>query len=363
MDWVYQPTVQSGGKYDLRIAVPSDDELLKEGAIICSLGVRYKAYCSQLSRTYFVNPTKEQERDYAFLVDLQQYALGVLKDGVKCSEVYLSVTEYIDKHRPDLRQYFMKNMGWSIGVEPREYLILSAKCHHIIKAGTIFALIMGLHNIKAPSTPENSKNDLYSLLLSDTVVVNRDAPATPLTKLNRAPEVVTYVFDEKVDRSRQVSPNDELNGGAGDATGRLRSNRRKREAIYVKESQKGRESNQKRLHKALQESGCERFKNSKNTSRDDEGEVLKKFESYKKEFQLPEKIKDNPIVLDKRNETVVFSINGHPVPFHMFTIKSVSLTDEQNYSYLRVNFVLSAKGKKEQPVVRLILHIQHVPIN
>lgn len=302
-----------------------------------------------MARTYFINPSKDQEKNYAFLVELQDYALQLLKPGAKCSQIYTSTVEYIEKHRPDLKPKFMKNMGWSIGVEFREYLILSARCAHTIRSGTIFALVLGFHNIKPPNTSENDPTGQYSLLLADTVVVNKDSPATFLTKLNKAPEVIAYVFDEKVDRFKQDGEyGEELNGKSDDPARSLRSGRKKRKTIYVKESLKDRDENQKRLHKSLQENGYNRFKDSKGVTQDNEGEALKRFESYKKEFQLPDKIKDVPIVIDKRSETVVFSINGQPVPFHMFIIKSASVTDEQNHSYLRVNFILPSKGKKEQ---------------
>lgn len=37
----------------------SDKNILHFGVIICSLGIRYKSYCSNLIRTILVNPTDE----------------------------------------------------------------------------------------------------------------------------------------------------------------------------------------------------------------------------------------------------------------------------------------------------------------
>jgi hypothetical protein len=34
-----------------------DDDTLKSGVITCSLGARYKNYCSNISRTYLVDPS------------------------------------------------------------------------------------------------------------------------------------------------------------------------------------------------------------------------------------------------------------------------------------------------------------------
>lgn len=354
LDWVYQPTIQSGSNFDLRIAVPSNDEILSEGVIIISLAIRYKAYCAQLSRTYFINPDPEQEKVYAFLVELQDHVLKTMKPNVKCSQVYQSASDYVEKYMPEIRPYFVKNIGWSIGVEFREYLMLSNKCHHFLKAGSIIALILGFHGLKIDYQNDDTGNhneSTYSVLISDTVVINSDGTVTCLTKLKKDPKVVTYVFDKKQDNFKYQSNNTtgNLNGKASyDNLNRtLRSERRKRETMYAKESNMKREEIQKKLHDELQKNGIERYKNSKSAPSRYQAELFKKFESYTKDFQLPEKIKDNSIVIDKRNETVVIAVNGHPTPFHIFTIKSASATEEQDYSYLRINFMIASKGKKD----------------
>lgn len=57
-EWVHAPIVQSGGQYDLRVSAQSNDENLKPGVIIASLGVRYKSYCSSMGRTFLISPNK-----------------------------------------------------------------------------------------------------------------------------------------------------------------------------------------------------------------------------------------------------------------------------------------------------------------
>jgi len=57
-DWCYPPIVQSGGDFDLRPSAVSNNEYLHAGTIICSLGVRYKSYCTNISRTFLIDPKK-----------------------------------------------------------------------------------------------------------------------------------------------------------------------------------------------------------------------------------------------------------------------------------------------------------------
>lgn len=58
VDICYSPIIQSGGKYQLKYSTVSSDDKLHFGTIICCLGVRYKSYCSNISRTMFVEPSQ-----------------------------------------------------------------------------------------------------------------------------------------------------------------------------------------------------------------------------------------------------------------------------------------------------------------
>jgi nucleosome binding factor SPN SPT16 subunit len=53
----YPAIIQSGGNYNLKFSVVSDKNVLHFGAIVCSLGARYKSYCSNIVRTLLVNPS------------------------------------------------------------------------------------------------------------------------------------------------------------------------------------------------------------------------------------------------------------------------------------------------------------------
>lgn len=55
-DWCYSPIIQSGGNYDLKSSAQTDDQRLKAGVILCSLGIRYKSYCSNVGRTFLIDP-------------------------------------------------------------------------------------------------------------------------------------------------------------------------------------------------------------------------------------------------------------------------------------------------------------------
>ncbi|RKP18106.1 hypothetical protein ROZALSC1DRAFT_15541, partial [Rozella allomycis CSF55] len=79
--------------YNLKPSAVSNSDIMKFGTIICFMGVRYKSYCSNLGRTFFVDPKKEQEENYEFLII----------DGVLIKDVYMKGVEFVEKNRPELK--------------------------------------------------------------------------------------------------------------------------------------------------------------------------------------------------------------------------------------------------------------------
>lgn len=59
----------------------SDKNNLHFGVITCSLGARYKQYCSNIVRTMMVDPTQEQQDNYEFLLSVHEEILKKLKHG------------------------------------------------------------------------------------------------------------------------------------------------------------------------------------------------------------------------------------------------------------------------------------------
>ncbi len=58
VDICYPPIIQSGGNYSLKPSALSNDDSLHFGIVLCSLGVRYKSYCSNIARTFLIDPSK-----------------------------------------------------------------------------------------------------------------------------------------------------------------------------------------------------------------------------------------------------------------------------------------------------------------
>jgi len=64
----------------------------------------------------FVQPSKEQEDSYNFLLTVYEKVLGALKDGARLSSVYAAAMEHIEQNKPELLEHFTKTAGYVDGV-------------------------------------------------------------------------------------------------------------------------------------------------------------------------------------------------------------------------------------------------------
>lgn len=143
LDSCYSPIIQSGSrddKFDLRPSCQSTNNPLAYDpatTIIIQLGARYKNFCSNIGRTYFVNPVDEQKHVYHVLTDVYMACKKALRHGAKVAGVYSAAVKAIqDAKRPDLLSKFTKSCGFGMGLEFREsQLILNDKNPRVLQKG------------------------------------------------------------------------------------------------------------------------------------------------------------------------------------------------------------------------------------
>ncbi len=75
------------------MSAQSDDQSLHDDIILVSLGTRYCSYCANISRTYMINPTKQQEAEYKAVVAAQEAAIAALVEGATASSVFDAAAE------------------------------------------------------------------------------------------------------------------------------------------------------------------------------------------------------------------------------------------------------------------------------
>ena len=355
LDWTLGPYVQSGGKFDLKWQLNSDDDVLHPGVIIAAMGLRYKSYCSQIARTFMVDPNKSQESNYKLLLAVHNLIIKEIRDGVTAKDVYNKAYNMVKAKRPDLEKNFVKNVGFAIGLENKDpTLILNAKNSRTLKDGMTLCITTGFNDIQNP-TPPDKLSKLYSLVLTDTI---RVTGAETVVFTGDAPvdvDATSFFFKDDEEEAQPTPKKEKKDSRVGAvATKNITSSRLRseRNVAAADEMDKKRREHQKELAAKKQKEGLAKYADDTTDKNGQEIKKFKRFESYKRDNQFPPKIRDMSIVIDQKNATIVLPVMGRPVPFHINTIKNASKSDEGEWSFLRINFLSPGQGvgrKDDQP--------------
>lgn len=351
IDWAYGPVVQSGGAYDLKLTATSDSKNLAPGIILSSFGIRYKTYNSLIARTYLVDPTKAQEANYAFLLNLHDVVLKEIRDGVVAKDLYNKAINLVRSKKPELESHLVKNVGAGIGIELRDSnMVLNAKNNRVLKNGMTLSITVGLTDVK---DPDSKGNNVYSMVITDTVRVGDNGPHIFTKDAGIDMDSVSFYFGDDEEPEKPAKEKKESKSSAVASRNVTRTKLRAERPTQINEGAEARRrEHQKELASKKTKEGLDRFTG---TTGDENGVAQKKFkrfESYKRDNQLPSKVKDLTIYVDHKASTVIVPIMGRPVPFHVNTIKNASKSDEGDYAYLRINFLSPGQGvgrKDDQP--------------
>ncbi|GLI81931.1 FACT complex subunit spt16 [Penicillium ochrochloron] len=353
IDWAYGPVVQSGGAYDLKLTATSDGNNLKPGIILSSFGIRYKTYNSLIGRTYLVDPSKSQEANYAFLLNLHETVMKEIRDGVVAKDLYNKALSLVRSKKPELENHLTKNIGAGIGIELRDAnMILNAKNNRVLKNGMTLAITIGFTDVKDTDSKSKGSN-VYSMVITDTVRVGESGPHIFTKDAGIDMDSVSFYFGDEEEPEKPIKEKKESKSSAVASRNVTRTKLRAERPTQINEGAEARRrEHQKELAGKKTKEGLDRFAG---TTGDDNGVAQKKFkrfESYKRDNQLPPKVKDLTVYVDHKAATVIVPIMGRPVPFHINTIKNASKSDEGEYAYLRINFLSPGQGvgrKDDQP--------------
>uniref|UniRef100_A0A8P0PRA0 FACT complex subunit n=2 Tax=Canis lupus familiaris TaxID=9615 RepID=A0A8P0PRA0_CANLF len=315
------------------------------GAITCAMGIRFKSYCSNLVRTLMVDPSQEVQENYNFLLQLQEELLKELRHGVKICDVYNAVMDVVKKQKPELLNKITKNLGFGMGIEFREgSLVINSKNQYKLKKGMVFSINLGFSDLtnKEGKKPEEKT---YALFIGDTVLVDEDGPATVLTSVKKKVKNVG-IFLKNEDEEEEEEEKDEAEDLLGRGSRAALLTERTRNEMTAEEK---RRAHQKELAAQLNEEAKRRLTEQKGEQQIQK--ARKSNVSYKNPSLMPKEphIREMKIYIDKKYETVIMPVFGIATPFHIATIKNISMSVEGDYTYLRINFYCpgSALGRNE----------------
>jgi len=123
----------------------SDDTRLKKGdSVILDVGLTWKSYCSDMTRTvFFGSATEEQQKVYEIVKSANAAGRAAVKPGVPMKEFDRAARKVIED--AGYGEYFTHRTGHGIGLEVHEYPDNSAKSEVIAKPGMTFSVEPGIY--------------------------------------------------------------------------------------------------------------------------------------------------------------------------------------------------------------------------
>ncbi|CAM9636027.1 unnamed protein product [Scytosiphon promiscuus] len=361
----YFPIVQSGGQYQLKASAQSDERDLSYDIILCSMGARYKSYCANVSRSFFINPPKKVQNTYRTLLSLYHKCLDNLRPGEPVKGVVEKAHRYLRDKSPELEKCITKTLGFSLGLDYREVaMVISAKNATKLKDGMVFNLSVGLQDVPLSASERKgfgaAEMETFSVMIADTVVV-KDTGAEVLTKQSKEWKDVCYNLkgDAGSDDNNDEDEDDDGDGGRagrgggdgeGDLPGAVKT-RRMRDKGKIEEQQELTSQREGRMSALLKKrakeraAALERRARGEEGSGDEGGEEVDELAAYEDSADYPRRVQPNQLFVDMDKEVVFAPINGQPVPLSIHTIKNVIQPDPDNHCYyLRINFFTSGSS-------------------
>jgi len=184
----YFPIVTSGGACTTDAGAASDADAINDDVVVVEFGARFANYCTNVARTFFVEPLPSLEKCYAALRGIHTACVDVMRDGHSLSAVAAAAYAYLEaKDLGHLTKFLPKhNFGFALGLDFRDDdLVLTRNNPRNFQARMIFNLAIGLHNVPLDASERRKARGAIrelkkiSMLLADTVLV-QSAGAPPI---------------------------------------------------------------------------------------------------------------------------------------------------------------------------------------
>lgn len=141
LDMAFNPIVASGSNSSIPHHNPASTKT-KNGFCVIDFGVKYKGYCSDITRTICVgSPTKREKEAYNLLLSIQKDAISEVKNNKKCSELY----DFAVKSLGGYKKFFTHGLGHGLGIEIHEMPNLTLNSKDRIKNNMVFTIEPGIY--------------------------------------------------------------------------------------------------------------------------------------------------------------------------------------------------------------------------
>ena len=140
----FEPIVASGPRAALPHATPSDRKIATGDVVIVDMGVRWRGYNSDMTRTVSVGETSVQLREvYSTVARAQELALMGAGPGVRAADLDAVARGYIADH--GYAEAFGHSLGHGVGLQVHEAPSLSSRSEDTLQPGMIVTIEPGIY--------------------------------------------------------------------------------------------------------------------------------------------------------------------------------------------------------------------------
>ncbi len=159
----FDPIVAFGNRTAMPHYKPSTYSFNLSEPILIDMGLRYKWYCSDITRSYMLTPNEEYRKVFTAVKDAQLSAIEKVKPGVPVRELDSTAREVLRNYGLD--KYFIHALGHGVGLEIHEYPRISVTSEAILQVGMVITIEPGVY---IPGK--------FGIRLEQMVLVNDDGP-------------------------------------------------------------------------------------------------------------------------------------------------------------------------------------------
>jgi len=176
----FDTMVLSGPKTASPHGKPGDRKIQKGDLVLFDLGVIYKGYCSDITRTVaFGEPSTKQKEVYETVRKAEQAAVDAVKPGVKAMELDKIARDIITE--AGYGEFFTHRLGHGLGISVHEFPSVTGNNEMELIEGMVFTIEPGIYD---PS--------ITGVRIEDDVVVTKDG----VEVLTKYPKELVIIFAE-----------------------------------------------------------------------------------------------------------------------------------------------------------------------
>lgn len=140
----FPPIVAAGQHSSIPHHLTSGYRLGQEDVVLLDFGARWSGYCSDMTRTVFLNePTQKQKEVYNLVLKAQEAAIKGIRPGMTGAQADKLAREIINK--AGFAKNFSHSSGHSVGIEVHDGFRLTPKSKVVLKPGMIFTIEPGIY--------------------------------------------------------------------------------------------------------------------------------------------------------------------------------------------------------------------------